>query len=127
MMNAIARRCLACALYIRHASSRTPDSGFMAVMVQRKPLRWGMGEGTIADPYRGFPLRKATFVTPLRPRPQLAHGPLPGVRTAGVRAGMFPGPFGIIIFDPDHDVCGLHQARSGYDARVMGGQDARPV
>src|SRR6516162_3146770 len=34
MTNAIARRCLANVLYIRHASSRTPDSGFMAGMVQ---------------------------------------------------------------------------------------------
>src|SRR5260370_40624640 len=34
MTKAIARRCLANVLYIRHASSRTPDSGFMAVMVQ---------------------------------------------------------------------------------------------
>src|SRR5260370_27563509 len=34
MTKAIARRGLANVLYIRHASSRTPDSGFMAVMVQ---------------------------------------------------------------------------------------------
>src|ERR1700685_1710861 len=34
MTKAMARRCLANVLYIRHASSRTPDSGFMAVMVQ---------------------------------------------------------------------------------------------
>src|SRR6266404_6162540 len=43
MTNAMASRCLAYALYIRHASSRTPDSGFMAAIVQRKPARWGIG------------------------------------------------------------------------------------
>src|SRR5215472_8781605 len=34
MTNAITRRCFANVLYIRHASSRTPDSGFMAGMLQ---------------------------------------------------------------------------------------------
>src|SRR5580698_4984872 len=34
MTKAIARRCLAKVLYIPHASLKTPDSGFMAVMVQ---------------------------------------------------------------------------------------------
>src|SRR6516162_3642168 len=36
MTKAMASRCVAWALYICHASPRTPDSGFMAVMVQRK-------------------------------------------------------------------------------------------
>src|SRR6516165_11521653 len=40
MTKAIARRCFANVLYIRHASSRTPDSGFMAGMVQA-----GSGDG----------------------------------------------------------------------------------
>src|SRR5580704_12301718 len=52
MTKAITRRCLACALYIRHASSRTPDSGFMAVIVQRKPARWGTCGTPIADQYQ---------------------------------------------------------------------------
>src|SRR5487761_603424 len=34
MTKAMARRCLANVLYIRHASSRTPDSVFLVVMVQ---------------------------------------------------------------------------------------------
>src|SRR6478672_5246685 len=48
MMNAIASRCLANALYICHASLRTPDSGFMAVMVQRKGRPLGDRRGPIA-------------------------------------------------------------------------------
>src|SRR6201996_7405985 len=49
MTKAIASRCQACALYICHASPRTPDSGFMAVMVQRKRSRSGNGRGLIAN------------------------------------------------------------------------------
>ena len=45
MTNAMASRCLACALYICHASPRTPDSGFMAVMVQRKTSPLGDRKG----------------------------------------------------------------------------------
>src|ERR1700727_1810838 len=37
MTKAIASRCLANVLYIPQASERTPDSGFMAVMVQAGP------------------------------------------------------------------------------------------
>src|SRR5437016_1715579 len=44
MMKAMARRCLANVLYICHASLRTPDSGFMAVMVQRKTPPLGGSE-----------------------------------------------------------------------------------
>src|SRR5271163_2896574 len=40
MTKAIASRCLANVLYIPQASERTPDSGFMAVMVQAGPYGW---------------------------------------------------------------------------------------
>jgi hypothetical protein len=44
MMKAIASRCLANALYICHASPRTPDSGFMAGSYSENPARGGMGQ-----------------------------------------------------------------------------------
>src|SRR6185312_14459602 len=49
MTKAMASRCQACALYICHASPRTPDSGFMAVMVQRKTRPLGDRTGPIAS------------------------------------------------------------------------------
>src|ERR1700757_1772083 len=52
MTKAMASRCQACALYICHASPRTPESGFMAVMVQRKtpPLENRRGPGLWGQP-----------------------------------------------------------------------------
>src|SRR6516164_2292418 len=55
MTKAMASRCQACALYICHASPRTPDSGFMAVMVQRKTPPLGDRKDLITDSYRAVP------------------------------------------------------------------------
>src|ERR1700735_3128368 len=69
MTNAIASRCLANVLYIPQASPRTPDSGFMAAMLQRNKSLLGDGPGPIFAPAAQYLPRLTTEFT-TSPAPQ---------------------------------------------------------